>query len=142
MTRISMYLGSCHCGEIGFSYRTAQPPEKWSIRACQCTFCRAHGALSTSDPAGQIEFHGGVALNRYRFGQRTADFLICRECGVYVGAVMEASGGPFGIINVNAISPAPITFIATVPMDYGSESKEQRIARRKERWSPVVQSGV
>jgi hypothetical protein len=142
MTHTRTYSGSCHCGEIGFSYRTDQPPGEWSIRACQCAFCRAHGALSTSDSAGQIEFRGGAALNRYRFGQRTADFLVCRECGVYVGAVMETPRGRYGIVNVNAISPAPMSFTATVPMDYGSESKEQRVARREARWSPVAPSSA
>lgn len=137
------YLGSCHCGGIDFMYHTAEPPGEWSIRACQCSFCRAHGALSTSDPDGRIDFHGPVsALNRYRFGQHTADFLLCRECGVYIGAVMETSNGSFGIINVNSLRPQLASFTATQPMDYGSESQEQRMARREKRWSPAVLAGV
>jgi len=50
------YEGRCHCGAIGFTYRTAMPGERWSIRTCQCTFCRLHDALSTSDPQGGLEF--------------------------------------------------------------------------------------
>ncbi len=136
----SDYPGSCHCGEIGFHYHTAQPPDEWGIRACQCSFCRAHGALSTSDPDGRIEFlrSGSGALNRYRFGLRITDFLLCRACGVFIGAVMETPNGVFGIINVNALRPQPTTMAAVMPMEYGSESLEQRMSRREKRWSPVV----
>ena len=141
-TQDSTYPGSCHCGGIGFLYRTTQSPEKWNIRACQCTFCRTHAALSTSDPAGQIEFRFGPTLNRYKFGKHTADFLVCRECGVFIGAMMESASGSFGIINVNALNPQLMAFTAAAPMDYGSETQEQRTARREERWSPLALAGV
>lgn len=139
-TSASEYLGSCHCGAIGFRYRTAQSPDQWSIRACQCSFCRAHAALSTSDPAGSIEFRGSGdgALQRYRFGQRTADFLLCRECGVYLGALMETPGGMYGIVNANALRPIPDLPAVAAPMDYGAESASQRTGRREQRWSPAT----
>jgi hypothetical protein len=134
------YDGSCHCGAIGFRYLTAQPPAEWSIRACQCTFCRAHAALSTSDPAGSIEFRGlgSDALQRYQFGQHTADFLLCRECGVYLGALMETPGGMYGIVNVNALRPIPELPALAAPMDYGAESANERAGRREQRWAPAL----
>jgi hypothetical protein len=133
------YTGTCHCGAIGFTYRTVLDTPAWSIRACQCSFCRAHHALSTSDPAGNIEFSArdGDLLNRYRFGQGITDFLLCRRCGVYVGALIETSSGIFGIINVNALRPIPIDIPEPAAMEYGAESKEQRISRREQRWSPA-----
>ena len=84
------YEGACHCGAIEFTYETRLSPQSWALRACQCGFCRAHGALATSDPAGTVRFRYIYPdrLRRYRFGLRTADFLICRECGIYAGAVM------------------------------------------------------
>ncbi len=134
------YVGSCHCGAIGFTYRTEQDPSTWTVRACQCSFCRAHQVRSTSDPLGTIEFSASNShfLNRYRFGERTADFLICRQCGVYIGALIETARGRFGIININTLRPIPSTLPAPAAMEYGSESKEQRIARRELRWSPVI----
>ncbi|MBI3769433.1 MAG: aldehyde-activating protein [Deltaproteobacteria bacterium] len=139
---MNAFAGSCHCGAVGFSFRTHRSPGNWSARACQCSFCRAHAALSTSDPSGSIEFleRRSGAFMRYRFGQRTADFLICRHCGVYLGAVLASSSGRFGIINVNALHPIPSTLPAPQPMDYDAETPEQRIARRQQRWSPVVGS--
>ena len=48
--------GRGHCGAIGFRFSTEREPGSWSVRACQCTFCRAHAALGTSDPDGRIAF--------------------------------------------------------------------------------------
>ena len=141
---VSVFTGSCHCGAIGFSYRTSQAPESWSVRACQCSFCRAHSVLSTSDPSSVIEFreHKTGFLRRYRFGLRTADFLVCRACGVYIGAEIATKAGRFGIINVNALDPVPRSLASVVPRDHSSESIEQRIARREARWSRVVVVGA
>lgn len=140
---IEVYSGSCHCGSIGFSYRTSQLPMAWSVRACQCNFCRVHSALTTSDPAGAIEFHEHQvgSLQRYQFGQRITDFLLCRSCGVYIGAEIQTKTGRFGIININALHPTP-SVLQIASMDYGSESVEQRVARREARWSPVITGGA
>ena len=133
------YKGSCHCGAIGFRYRIAASSAEWSLRACQCRFCRAHDALSTSDPAAQIVFEAPepAQLQRYRFGLKTADFLLCRNCGVYIGAVIETPNGRFGIINTRTLLPQPDTNAAAPPVDYGGEAADERIARREVRWSPV-----
>jgi len=136
---LSEFQGSCHCGAIGFSYRTSIAPERWSIRACQCSFCRAHDTLSTSDPAGSLEFTASDPdlLNRYRFGLRTADFLLCRECGIYIGALIETGKGRFGIISMHALVEAPENLAATEPISYDSEDIAERVSRRETRWTPV-----
>lgn len=133
------YPGSCHCGAIGFEFRTAVAPADWSIRACQCAFCRAHDALSCSDPAGDLAFAApqAEALKRYRFAMKTADFLLCRNCGVYIGAVIETSNGRYGIVNTHALSDAPADMADIAPMRYDAEQKDGRIARRERRWTPV-----
>jgi hypothetical protein len=136
------YTGSCHCGAIGFTYRTGIEPEQWSIRACQCSFCRAHDALSTSDPAGQIAFTASRPdlLQKYRFGLKTADFLLCNECGVYIGAMIETAGGAFGIVNVHALLETPENLAATAPIVYDNEDVAGRVSRRENRWTPVAES--
>ena len=133
------YSGSCHCGSIGYVYSTALPPEDWSIRACQCAFCRAHDALSTSDPQGRIVFSApdSSLLQRYRFALRTADFLLCRNCGVYIGAVIEADSGRYGIINTHSLTPVPANIAAIAPISYDGEDSSGRVSRREERWTPV-----
>jgi hypothetical protein len=140
---LTSHEGRCHCGAIGFAYRTAQPGERWSIRACQCTFCRLHDALSTSDPQGGLTFEirEPELLQRYRFGGRTADFLICRRCGVYIGAQMAAGGRVFGIINVHALRAPPSGLPTPVAMSYEGEGASERLDRRLQRWTPMTHAG-
>ena len=133
------YSGSCHCGAIGFTYRTAIRPGRWSIRACQCSFCRAHDAMSTSDPDGELAFTAKRAdmLQKYRFGLGTADFLLCRNCGIYIGAAINSPNGCFGIINTHALIEAPPQIADPLTISYDSENTEGRVSRRGERWTPV-----
>jgi len=134
------YEGDCHCGAAGFVYRTAIPPERWSVRACQCSFCRRHGALSTSDPRGTLTFveHEPGALTRYRFALKTADFLICRHCGVYLGAMMHTESGSYGIANVLALPGLLDQLPDPQPMVYDREGQAGRQSRREERWTPIA----
>ena len=134
-----VYRGSCHCGAIGFAYQCAIDPSEWSIRACQCRFCRVHDALSTSHPDANIEFVSTSAemLSRYRFGLKTADFLLCQCCGVYIGAVIASDKGLFGIINTRALLPQPDRLANPAPISYDGELTGERVARREQRWSPV-----
>jgi len=138
--RLRTLEGGCHCGALGFSFQTALPLTRWSVRACGCRFCRAHGALTTSDPSGQLAFHirQDEALQRYRFGLMTADFLVCRRCGIYLGAQIETARGAFGIINTLALMPLPAGLPAAARADYGSESTSERVVRREQRWTPLA----
>ena len=137
---MSDHPGQCFCGSIGYEYQTAIAASEWSIRACQCAFCRAHNALSTSDPAGTLRFHAANPdnLQRYRFAMRTADFLLCRECGVYIGAAIETDLGRFGIINTHSLKVTPADIAAVKPITYDSEDKHGRVGRREVRWTPVT----
>ena len=134
------FEGGCHCAALGFSLQTALPVPRWSVRACQCGFCRAHAARTTSDPSGRLAFrvNEGAALRRYRFGLMTADFLLCRGCGIYLGAQIATANGAFGIINTLALMPLPEGLPAAATADYGSESMSERIARRARRWTPLA----
>jgi hypothetical protein len=139
------YPGSCHCGAVGFLYDTRLAPQEWSLRACQCSFCRAHGARSTSDPLGAVAFHvrRADALRRYRFGHRLTDFLLCGHCGVYVGAVTDISGHLFAIINTNALHPFPAGLksgpaVTEEIVNYEGESAAMRSERRRKRWTPCA----
>ena len=134
------WAGDCHCKALGFAYSTGLEPEDWSVRACQCQFCRLHDAISTSDPDGKLAFHcnDDSALQRYRFALKTADFLLCRNCGVYVGAVIETRGRLFGIINTHALTVQPANMAAIGAIRYDDEDEAGRVSRREHRWTPVT----
>jgi len=138
------YLARCHCGALTARYQTTVEPSVWAMRACQCSFCRSHGALTTSDPAGLLTFQSSdpTLIQRYRFGGRTADFLICRECGVYVGVQMATDKGRFGVLNMLSLRPLITSLPAAEPMDYGAETAEIRRLRRETRWTPLSVESV
>jgi hypothetical protein len=133
------YEGACHCGAIEYVYETAASPRSWSVRACQCAFCRGHGAIVTSDPAGSVRFRYVLPdrLRRYRFALRTADFLLCRECGMYLGAVMLAGAGALATVNVNLLRERPRGLATARKVSYAGEPIEERRARRRGLWTPV-----
>jgi catechol 2,3-dioxygenase-like lactoylglutathione lyase family enzyme len=132
--------GGCHCRAIVVDFEPSTPPEALEVRACTCTFCTAHGARAASDPRGRLRI--GIAapdaVAHYRFALRTADFLVCRRCGVYVAAVLAAADGAWATVNVNALDQAGRFTRTTIPRSYEGETEAQRIARRRERWTPVV----
>lgn len=134
------YRGSCHCGAVGYAYRTERVPERWPVRCCECSFCRAHGARCTSDPAGSLHFvHAEPeALGRYRFGLRTADFLLCRRCGVYLGARIESDRGAFGLVNLNALAAPIASLPPATPTRYDGETPAARVGRRTRVWTPIA----
>ena len=131
--------GRCHCGNIEASFETSLGPEALALRACACGFCRAHGMRATSDPGGSltVTLHHPAEVSRYRFGLRTADFLVCRNCGVYIAAVMSEGDEAWGIVNVNALDDADAFTQDITTMDYGAEDEDGRRSRRRAKWTPA-----
>jgi hypothetical protein len=80
------------------------------------------------------------SLERYRFGLKTAEFLLCKRCGVYLGAQIETARGAFGIINTLTMMPVPDGLPVSALADYGSESSRERVERREKRWTPLEKS--
>ena len=134
--------GGCHCGALGFEFRTALPPTAWPVRACQCSFCLKHSGVYTSDPSGSVRFAHSEPqlLSRYRFGHQTADFIFCGRCGGYLGAVTEEDGQALMVVNLHALNPQPEGLSAAQPMSYDGESSDSRDSRRAVRWTPVLNS--
>jgi hypothetical protein len=134
------FAGSCHCGNLEVTFATRTPPEDLVVRSCACSFCRRHAARCVSDPAGAVRIlvHDPSLLIRYRFGLRTAEFLVCGRCGSYLGALMQAGGAAVATLNVNAFDPPHPFERAGVPMRYDGESEPARRARRTAGWTPVV----
>jgi hypothetical protein len=86
----------------------------------------------------QFDFKQPEFLRRYRFGLRTADFLICRECGTYIAAVLLSGRGAHAAININTLRDAPSGVGPGRPVLRQGESIEERRARRVQTWTPVV----
>ena len=135
-----IFTGACHCGALHLTFETPTEPETLPLRACGCSFCRKHGVRTTSDPAGIVSFKidDPERLQRYRFGTKTTDTLICRNCGIYLAAVTEIDGALYAVVNVNTLDDRSAFERPPEAMDYEGESAQQRMARRKAKWTPAA----
>lgn len=132
--------GGCHCGNITVQLRLSQPPETMPLRSCSCSFCRSHGTRTISDRDGLAEIAAAdpSQVERYRFGSRTADYLLCRRCGVYIGAVCETSSGLRAVINVNCLDDRAAFTQPPAAPNYDGEATDARLDRRSTNWMPVT----
>jgi hypothetical protein len=85
-----------------------------------------------------IDIRQGDLARRYRFDSRTADYLVCGRCGVYVAAVVEEEGRAHAVIMVRALDDGELFTQAAVPMDFGGETPQERTARRRRTWTPAM----
>ncbi len=132
--------GRCHCGNLTVTFETARPAGSIQLRTCGCTFCRRHGATWTTDPAGALEIRVAdpALLSRYQFALRTSEFLLCRRCGVHVGAVCEIDGATYASLNANVLDDRDAFTQAPTPVDYEDEDVAGRMARRRRVWTPAT----
>lgn len=134
------FAGSCHCGNLRVHLRLTLPPTEAALRSCRCSFCRAHATRTVSDPKGMFEVWADdwSEVQPYRFGSRTADYLICRRCGVYIGAVGETPAGLRAVVNTNSLAERDLFTQDPVRPDHDGEETVERLARRAANWTPAV----
>lgn len=134
---VEVMRGSCHCGALTFELFGAAA-EAIAVRACTCEFCRIRRARWTSVPTGRVVLAGRPdAAIRYRFGTRTADFVLCGRCGVHVAATCEIDGSLYAVLNVDCIAAARDAALAEQPVSFDGEAVDDRLARRKRSWTPA-----
>jgi hypothetical protein len=130
-----IYRGSCHCGAISAEYETDAPVR---LRRDGCGFCSSRGVKSASDPNGRLTIVSQLRLIRYRFGHKTADFLVCPACGTYVATQMEGPRGPVGVLNVVGLAISELKDEPATLASLEGESVDARIERRLSRWTPMT----
>jgi hypothetical protein len=134
------HLGGCHCGNIHVCLRLSTRPEDNALRACVCSFCRSHNPRMVSDQQGLFEVWADdwSLVEKYRFGTRTCDFLICRRCGVFIAAVSETTMGSRAVVNVNCLNDRGLFTSAPAFHDFDGETIETRSSRRAANWMPAT----
>ena len=127
--------GSCHCGNIRFELDTETRLEEIITRACDCSFCRLHGARTWSDPQGQarVIVRDAEQLQTYSFGSKSTEFMICRTCGAYAGAAVTEGGETWCTLNLRLTGHR----LDQQAVSYGKESRTERMARRRLLWTPT-----
>lgn len=136
MYRVS---GGCHCGNVQLDVELTHEPATYHPRACDCDFCRKHGAAYLSDPQGALAIRVRDAPNtgNYRQGASLAECLFCRNCGVLVGVIYRCDDRLIGAVNVKAIE-GWTNFAAEKPVSPKVLSGEEKIRRWQDIWFPNV----
>ena len=98
--------GECHCGNIKLGITLSMPPSSFQMRACDCDFCRKHGASFISDVHGSllITTKDASQLGKYQQGSSAADFLFCKKCGVFVAVTFESGGHLYSAVNCKTVN--------------------------------------
>ncbi len=130
--------GTCHCANLRFEFSTTYTLATLPVRECQCSFCRGHGAATARDPQGyaRISARDPDSVIRYRFGTGSTDFLLCGNCGMYLGAVISHQGKRYATLNMRL---TPMNLSRAEPVAYDSESAEDRVSRRITAFTPVLE---
>ena len=77
------YTGSCHCGDIKFSFKA---PEIVDGLRCNCTVCQKKGAMMSNFFVApeDIDIEAKEdAIATYEFGTHVAKHHFCKRCGIY-----------------------------------------------------------
>jgi hypothetical protein len=138
--KLTEHRGGCHCGNLRLHLHLSQAPQDTRLRTCGCSFCRAHNTRTISDPHGSVEIwaEDWLLVEPYRFGSGAAEFLICRRCGVYIGAVCETAAGTRAVINSNSLDDRAAFTRQAAPVDHDGETTEDRLSRRTANWTLVT----
>jgi len=132
--------GACHCGNLAFELDWPEPAIRIPARACGCTFCRKHGASWTSNPEARLRVivQDPAQVERYNFGTRTADFHVCKRCGVPAVVTSRIDGHDYAVVNINTFEGVDPAMFDRSTSDFDGEATEDRLARRKSRWIASV----
>ena len=128
--------GSCHCGNVSFELSWEPDPAEIPARACGCSFCVKHGGVWTSNPAGalRVTVENPALVEKYAFGTRTAEFHVCRRCGVVPLVTSDIDGRTYAVVSVNAFNNVDRSKLRVEPMSFEGEETPSRLERRKRNW--------
>src|ERR1051325_6949361 len=133
--------GRCHCGNIAFTLTWDPDPIEIPARACGCSFCTKHGGVWTSNPKGalRVSVRDPALVSKYAFGTRTADFHICKRCGIVPVVTSRIDGHLYAVVSVNAFENVDPALLRPAPISFDGEETGDRLARRKRNWIADVQ---
>jgi hypothetical protein len=127
--------GGCYCGNIRIIASFSKNFAAFNPRACDCDFCRKHAAAYVSDPSGslRIQIRNDLEINRFRQGSNAAEMLLCRTCGVMVGALYCESHRFFATLNVMALD-SRLAFGPEQGVSPKLLMPDQKVRRWRELW--------
>jgi hypothetical protein len=127
--------GGCHCGNIALQLELPHAPPTYRPRACDCDFCRKHGAAWVSDRQGAlvIRLRSADCAGIYRQGSGVAEMLYCRDCAVLVAALYREADKLYGVANARSIA-AGACFGAEQPVSPRTLAAAEKVTRWHALW--------
>lgn len=131
--------GRCHCGNIAYSFLWPGD-EVIPARACGCSFCTKHGGVYTSHPHGRLDarIKDPALVHQYTFGTKTAEFYVCRLCGVVPFVTSTVEDSLYAVVNVHTFEGVDAEEIDVAPSHFDAEGVGERLERRRRHWIPNV----
>ena len=131
-----LITGKCHCGNITLELAWKNAPQEIQARACDCSFCVAHGGVWMSDPVSRltVTIHDPALVSKYAFGTRTATFHVCSRCGTVPLVTSEIANHLYAVVNVNVLADVDPARLRRAASSFGGEDLESRLARRQRNW--------
>jgi len=84
-TDTQKHNGSCHCGNVSFSFE--HDSEITEGLRCNCSICIRKGAVMSnfviSPDKMQVQVTEKGSLGLYAFGNEVAKHFFCKKCGIY-----------------------------------------------------------
>jgi hypothetical protein len=133
--------GKCHCGNIAFDLTWEPDPKEIPVRACTCSFCVKHGGVWAANPDAklQVSVDDPALVSRYEFGTKTAEFLICRRCGVVPVATSRIDGRLYAVVSANAFEGVDESLLRRGSANFDGEGEDSRLSRRARNWIANVE---
>jgi hypothetical protein len=76
-------------------------------------------------------------LSRYQWAARGAEFLVCRTCGGYAGALLTVEGRGYMTVNINLMDDEARFTLPSLSVSYDAETPDDRRKRRESGWTPA-----
>ncbi|MEK7697542.1 MAG: hypothetical protein AAB346_05360, partial [Pseudomonadota bacterium] len=73
-------------------------------------------------------------VSDYRFGTRTTEPQICRQCGVMPVILTHIDGNLYGVVNLATAEGMQAAPGRVQDVNFEDQSREERIARRRRTW--------
>ncbi|KAL5365061.1 Mss4-like protein, partial [Aspergillus floccosus] len=81
----SSYTGSCHCGQVKYSFTLPGPIEEQEVHECNCSICQIHGYLLIYPLLCDTKIeHDEDAVKEYKFASKKISHYFCTNCGTSI----------------------------------------------------------
>ena len=131
-------VGRCHCGNLKLHLHWPATASL-ILRVCTCDYCSRQGALWISHHAAPVtlSYAEQDQIIAYRFASESADFLVCRRCGILTMARCAAADGQRAVVNARTLENVDLAHYQQAAAHLGDEDLPTRMARRRRDWSPL-----